>query len=223
MSRLSASSPHVLKALDKDQTSDYASSVKPFNFLISPHVAPLGHPPEVDPQQFHLIAPYTKDALQWAKLRWTDVYSGKQFAISTREGTSDGGVARVQSYGEVIARYLVHPEAMSLGPDALPCGKRTIGLLQRRPVILGELVYIGKETNRLEEVEQGLVHDWDEVQLVFREPPRAAPLEKAAAPISAACQVCGSTLSRKLQKYCSAACKQRQYRARLRSGHQTNC
>lgn len=36
--------------------------------------------------------------------------------------------------------------------------------------MLGDLVHIGKETNRLEEVEQGMVHDWDEVQLVFREP-----------------------------------------------------
>ena len=33
--------------------------------------------------------------------------------------------------------------------------------------MLGEPVHLGKETNQLEEVEQGLVHDW--VQRVFRE------------------------------------------------------
>lgn len=159
MSRLSASSPHLLKTLSRNQNDTYAASVKPFNFLISPRVAPLGHPPGVDPQHFHLIAPYTKDARQWTKLRWTDVYSGEQFAISTREGSAGQGIARVQSFGEVIARYRMHPEAKSLGPVGRPCGKRTVGLLQRRPVTLGELVHIGKETNRLEEVEQGLVHN----------------------------------------------------------------
>jgi hypothetical protein len=37
-------------------------------------------------------------------------------------------------------------------------------------VLRGELVHIGKETNRLEAVEQGLVHDWADVQLILREP-----------------------------------------------------
>lgn len=127
MSRLSASSPHVLRALSRNQTGKYVGSVKPFNFLISPHVAALGHPPGVDPQRFHLIAPYTRDARQWSKLRWTDVYSGKSYAISTREGVSGEGVARVQSYGAVVDRYRVHPEAKNLGLDGLPCGKRTGG------------------------------------------------------------------------------------------------
>jgi hypothetical protein len=76
--------------------------------------------------------------------------------------------ALVQSYGDVIARYSTHPEAKSLGPDGGICGQRTVRLLQRRPVVLGELVHIGKETNRLEEVEQGKVYDWDVVQLVVR-------------------------------------------------------
>jgi hypothetical protein len=40
---------------------------------------------------------------------------------------------------------------------------------QRRPITLGELVHIGKVTNLWEEVEQVLVHDWEEVQWVFRE------------------------------------------------------
>jgi hypothetical protein len=169
MSRITASSPQVLRPLDQRQRP-YAEAVKPFNFLVSPHVAPLGHPVGVDPQHFHLIAPYTRDARQWTKLRWTDVYSGEAFRITTGSPAVGDATARVQSYGNVIARYRTHPEAKSLGPDGAPCGRRMVGLLQRRRVVLGELVHIGKETNRLEEVEQGLVHDWPEVQLVFREP-----------------------------------------------------
>ncbi len=219
MSRLSASSPHVLNALSKNQTSDYAGSVKPFNFLISPHVAPLGHPPGADSQHFHLIAPYTKDARQWTKLRWTNVYSGEQFTISTREGSAGEGVARVQSYGEVIARYRVHPEAKSLGPDGLPCGKRTVGLLGRRPVALGELVHIGKESNRLEEVEQGLVHDWDEVQLVVRDPNGVPSPSSDETRPAVLCRSCGAPVSSTRANYCSVACRQSAYRQRSRSRH----
>lgn len=170
MSRITVSSPLVLRPLGQ-RSRPYPEAVKPFNFLASPHVAPLGHPAGVDAQHFHLVAPYTKEARQWSKLRWTDVYSGEAFGITTGGGAVGERVARVQSYGDVIGRYRTHPEVKSLGPDGAPCEKRTIGLLQRRPVVLRELVHIGKETNRLEEVEQGLVHDWEEVQLVFRESP----------------------------------------------------
>ncbi len=193
-----------------------AGEVEPFTFLVSPHVAPLGHPPGVDAQHFHLIAPYTKDARQWSKLRWTDVYSGEPYAITTRDVVSGEGIARVQSYRGVIARYRVHSEAKSLGPDGLPCGKRTVGLLERRPVVLGELVHFGKETNRLEEVEQGLVHDWDEVQLVFREPQdrRRDSTFRHDSKEQRTCGACGTALGSPRAMYCSSPCRQRAYRQR---------
>lgn len=220
MFRLSASSPHVLKALSKDRHRDYAESVKPFNFLISPHVTPLGHPPGVDPKQFHPIAPYTRDARQWTKIRWTDVYSGDSFRITTRATPSSNRTARVQSYGEVIDRYRVHPEAKSMGSDGIPCIKRTVGLLQRRPVTLGELVHIGKETNRLEEVEQGLVHAWKEVQLVFPEPQHhiqtVTPCPDEDPKMERACQECGTAVLGNRRQFCSSACRQCAYRHRTR-------
>jgi len=102
----------------------------------------------------------------------------------------------------------------------LPCGKRTIGLLQRRPVVLGELVHIGKETNRMEEVEQGLVHDWDEVQLVFREPHGHSKVstgqDEAQTTVQRTCWSCGTTLGSPRKVYCSPACRQRAYRQRRR-------
>jgi len=75
------------------------------------------------------------------------VHLGKRFAIAAREVLFGDGTAMVQSDGDVIDHYRVHPEAKSLGPDGLPCGKHTVGLLQRRPVRLGALVHIGKESN----------------------------------------------------------------------------
>lgn len=66
---------------------------------------------------------------------------------------------RLKSLGEVIAEYRGHPEAKSLGPDGRPCARETVGLLRRRPVRAVSFVYIGKEANELDEVEEGLVHD----------------------------------------------------------------
>jgi hypothetical protein len=56
---------------------------------------------------------------------------------------------QVKSIRDVILEYRVHPEPKSLGPDGRPCGRATIGLLQRRPVRVGAIVYIGKESNAL--------------------------------------------------------------------------
>jgi hypothetical protein len=152
---------------------------------------------------------------------WTDTYSGEAFRIKTDDAMWGSRIVRVQSYGDVIARYHTHPEAKSLGPNGEPCNRRTVGLLQRRPVRMGELVHIGKETNRLEEVEQGLVHDWDEVQLVFRDsnidisaPGTMNPRMKHHSNNKRACAECGSSLHSIRMVYCSPACRQRSYRRR---------
>ena len=43
-------------------------------------------------------------------------------------------------------------------------------MLPRRHVRAAELIYIGKEANRLEDVDAGLVHEFEEVQSIFRDP-----------------------------------------------------
>ena len=55
----------------------------------------------------------------------------------------------------MLAKYETHPESKSLGPDGRCCGRATVGLLQRRPVTVGKIVLIGKESNRLEERSRG--------------------------------------------------------------------
>jgi hypothetical protein len=117
-----------------------------------------------------LIAPYTKDARQWRKLRWIDVYSGEPFTITTRDAVSGERTARVQSNRDVIARYRVHPEAKSLGLDGVQCGKRTVGLLGRRVVQETYVAHVGKEANKLEEVEAGLEHDPEVIYTEYARP-----------------------------------------------------
>jgi hypothetical protein len=46
------------------------------------------------------------------------------------------------------------------------------GLLQRRRITIASLHYIGKESNQLEDVQFGTVHDLDEVYTVYVAPDR---------------------------------------------------
>jgi hypothetical protein len=169
VSRLTVSKPGLLRPFAGFNEGKPASDrVRPFNFLLAAHVPAGGHPAGVDPERFQLVAPYNSDPRQWRKLAWTDVYSGRRYRI-TASGQGSDGVARVKSWRDVLDEYRVRPEAKSLGPDGRPCGRDTIGLLRRRPVAALSITHVGKESNLLEEVQAGLVHDEDEVLTVYRD------------------------------------------------------
>ena len=138
--------------------------------MLSAQVAPLGHPPGIDPAKpFHLVAPYHADPSQWLKLRFTDRYSGKGYRVTVGDAVTQG-VARVKTYGDVVDEYRCHREHKSLAPDGQPCSQATVGLLQRRPVEALEVAYVGKESNRLEDVEHGWIKDEDEVMNEYVDP-----------------------------------------------------
>jgi hypothetical protein len=63
-------------------------------------------------------------------------------------------MARVKSYGNVLREYEYHPEAKCADATGAPCKKRTIGLLGRRHVAIEGFTFIGKKSNKLEEVEE---------------------------------------------------------------------
>jgi hypothetical protein len=173
LSRISVSSPEYLKPFAALNTGKlYADQVKPANFLLSAQVAPLGFPVGVDPEHFHLIASYMSDPRRWTKQVWVDRYTGTRYGITTSIDAAlyDGAFVLVKTYREVLSEYRTHPEAKSLGPDGAVCGRQSIGLLQRRPVTRDSLAYVGKESNRLEEVEAGLVHDPEEVYTEYVDP-----------------------------------------------------
>ena len=83
-------------------------------------------------------------------------------------------MAGVQTYREVLNDFLGHHEAKSAGPEGRRCGRRTVGLLRRRRVrAIPELTtHVGKESNKLEEVETGLEHDPEEVWTEYADPRR---------------------------------------------------
>lgn len=69
----------------------------------------------------------------------------------------------IRSLADIKAEFLAHGEVKSETPNGEPAGARARGLLQRRHVPPAHIVLIGKESNRLDEVETGLHGDWRQV------------------------------------------------------------
>ncbi len=171
--QITVSSPAVMKPLKNlNEGLQYPDQIKPFNFLLTCHVRPLGHPLGVDPERFHLISPYEKDSRQWLKKDWIDQYSGKDYRITTTGHHGDRRTARVKTYGDVLIEYEYHPESKCADANGDTCSKQTVGLLQRRHVRIQQLKYIGKESNSLEEVESGLIHSEQSVYTEYPDPRR---------------------------------------------------
>lgn len=167
ISRLSVTTAEQLHRLTKRGTRDgYANQIKPANFILSAHLQPFGHPDGYTGLQFHLVSPYERDARKWLRMRWTDIHSGKRFVITTGDNGSVSA-ARVKSYADVVREFQHHPEPKSADFSGNPCSRETIGLLSRRHLQAAEILYIGKESNQLEEVEAGRVSDWRLVTEIY--------------------------------------------------------
>lgn len=78
----------------------------------------------------------------------------------------------MKTFGDVLTEYSYHPEAKCAGADGQACNRQTVGLLQRRHLHISRVIYIGKESNGLEEVEAGTVHSADDVYTEYTDPRR---------------------------------------------------
>ncbi len=173
VTRTTVSSLAVMKPLAAfNNGKPYAKKIKPFNFILGCHVRKLGHPIGADPERFHLIAPYETDARKWETSLWIDQYSGKRYRVTASGPHGSRHMARVKSYGDVLREYEYHPEAKCADADGKPCGKQTVGLLGRRHIAIDGSDYIGKESNKLEEVEESCVPPESDVYTVFQDPRR---------------------------------------------------
>jgi hypothetical protein len=168
--RITVSSPAVMQPLENlNSGKPYKEQIKPFNFLLSCHVAQFGHPIGVDPARFHLVGPYEVNARKWLETKWIDQYSGKTYRITTTD-LPNRHTARVKTYGEIVTEYEFHPESKCADADGKPCSKQTVGLLERRHIRIEQIKYIGKESNSVEEVDQGLIHSAQKVYTEYPDP-----------------------------------------------------
>jgi hypothetical protein len=173
MGRVPITSPTAMRSLAKlNRGKKYRNRLKPFDFLLTCHVKQFGYPPDADPGKFHLVAPYVPDPECWVDLPWIDQYSGTQYEITTEGFHGSRGVARVKTYGEVFREYEFHPGAKSADSKGKPSGKQTVGLLRRRHIRVERIIYIGKESNRLEEIEAGVIHSPESVYTEYPDPSR---------------------------------------------------
>lgn len=81
------------------------SRVKPFNFLLSAVVNPIDRPPRKD--GFQLIAPYSRNPLEWLRSRWVDLHSSEIYSIRA-DGVSSRIAIRVQTIADVLERFRDH-------------------------------------------------------------------------------------------------------------------
>jgi len=84
VARTTISSPAVMRLLAQlNAGKKYPDQLKPFNFLINCQVNPLGHPSGVNPELFHLMAPYESDSRKWLDADWIDQYTGERRVSTT--------------------------------------------------------------------------------------------------------------------------------------------
>jgi hypothetical protein len=166
--RVTVSNPTILRSLESlNSGKGYPQQIKPFNFLLSCNVMPMGHPPGTDPARFHLIAPYETNPAKWTQLRWIDQYSGKSFRISTSGHYSSRLTARVKTFGDATSEYAFHAEPKCTDGKGNVCERDTRGLLQRRHIQIDQIRFIGKESNEIEEIDAGLIHSADDAYTEF--------------------------------------------------------
>jgi hypothetical protein len=169
--QLPVSSPKVLApfaALNAGQPFEH--QVKPFGFLLLGHLDPLVRLPEgLKPGSVTPMAPFTSNPDELLSAQWRNRRDGRLLDVTTRP-RGERGKVRLQTIRDVVADYRLHSETKS-GDTRGGFGRRgSTGVLPRLTVrAVGLPVHIGKESNRLEEVQDGLVTDPDEVYVVYRD------------------------------------------------------
>ncbi|MGB8910589.1 MAG: hypothetical protein WCC84_17735 [Candidatus Cybelea sp.] len=72
----------------------------------------------------------------------------------------------------MLREYEYHPEAKCADSSGAPCKKQTIGHLGRRHVAIDSITYIGKESSKLEEVEERSLLNPSDVYTEYPDPRR---------------------------------------------------
>ena len=120
----------------------------PFNFFLFPLISVLGgYPAGYDKSNFAFIIPFESDRRKWKSLIGVNLADGHKFQTAMRPPPNQDKVIP-DSFRIVLKNYLSKPEAKSLAPDGTPCAGATQGLLQRARMMAGDLIPVGKETDR---------------------------------------------------------------------------
>jgi hypothetical protein len=147
MMRLTITTCNVLKMLGGWKT------MRPYNFLLLPMIDPLFglafH--RQSNEKVLLVCPFSSKQEQWFDLECMNVHDGKKYKMLNCKRRNDSipyNVVFPSQFAHLLIQYQQHPESKSLAPDGTPCKADTKGLVKRAHVIVEEIRYIGKETDR---------------------------------------------------------------------------
>jgi hypothetical protein len=171
LSQWSVSTPRLYRTLDIWNTGKpYRDQIKPFNFLSAVFIR-KEHRPRLRPgiKGIQLITGYLgdKDPME---AEWINKYDPKGYTYNVTWNGVEGvmfrwDVVKVVTYREVLADYRIHPEVKFADENGKTCGPHTTGQLYRHHVQLAGVDYIGKESNKVDDVQEGLFEAKD-AQLV---------------------------------------------------------
>jgi len=146
MMRMAVTTQNVLKRLH------HWEGFRPYNFFLLPILANCGYPANVDPKYFTLVAPFESEQSKWIDsvcINIADPNDTRKYELTTDYTSPEYGKrAVVDTFANLLYRYLQHPEAKSPAPDGGSCKADTRGLLQRAHIIAGKHRRIGKESDR---------------------------------------------------------------------------
>jgi len=102
----------------------------------------------------------------------------------------------------VVTEYESHPESKCADVSGNPCERQTTGLLQRRHIKIDLIKCIGKESNSLESVDEGLEQSAKNVYTEYSDPKRTEWITKIQpalnkVKLAVLVKACGKRLSRR--------------------------
>lgn len=147
MMRLTITTYNVLEMLGEWEIA------RPYNFLLLPMVDPLyGFAfPKKSNEKVLLVCAYSSKQKEWFSLDCVNVHDGKKYKMvncQSPNGNISYNVVFPSQLAHLVIQYQKHPEAKSLAPDGSACRTETMGLLKRAHVVVEEIRYVGKETDR---------------------------------------------------------------------------
>ncbi len=151
----SASSPMLLRAFARfNKGKSYRDSVKPFSFMV------VAFPDTMRSYGIgRLIAPYEPDASQWHDLEWVNLANPDDgtYRVTMDMDAENERTLLGKTYKDILQTHWRHPEPKFLGPHGERCLGETMGLLCRRTTVIGRTRLIGKESNKFEEIDAGVM------------------------------------------------------------------
>jgi len=147
MMRLTITTCNVLEMLGEWKIA------RPYNFLLLPMVDPLyGYAfHRKSTEKVLLVCAYSSKQKDWISMECVNVYDGKKYRMlncKKANGDMQYNVVFPSQFAHLVLQYQKHPEAKSLAPDGTVCKAGTEGLLKRAHIVVEEIRYVGKETDR---------------------------------------------------------------------------